>query len=434
MNSTADAIIIGSGVIGTAIALELAKKGCHVLSIDSNPEAGHGPTSGSCAIVRVHYSTMDGTAMAWEGYHYWKEWESYIGGKDPRGMAEFRETGCLVMRTPENKMLNTHIENSRTLKIPFEIWDREQILNKLPIYNLKSYSPPRLLDDDHFGQSNGSEVSGGVYWPTAGYVTDPKLSAQNMQWAAENNGAKFLFGQTVVDIIKSSGRVGGVKLKSGEEIHAPVVINVAGAHSSGVNKMAGVLNEMTISTRALKQEVAHVPAPEGFDFYNDGLVVSDSDIGCYVRPEQGNHILIGSEDPDCDPKEFVDPASYERNFTDQWTVQVHRYAQRVPTLGIPSKIQGVVDLYDVTEDWIPIYDASSLAGYYMAIGTSGNQYKNAPPVGKMVASLIEYCESGGNHDAEPHQFTLPYIGQEIDVRFYSRKREINSESSFSVLG
>ena len=40
----------------------------------------------------------------------------------------------------------------------------------------------------------------------------------------------------------------------------------------------------------------------------------------------------------------------------------------------------------------------------------------------------------GDHDAAPLQFTLPYIGRDIDVGFYSRKREINQESSFSVLG
>jgi len=38
--------------------------------------------------------------------------------------------------------------------------------------------------------------------------------------------------------------------------------------------------------------------------------------------------------------------------------------------------------------WIPIYDKSDLPGFYLAIGTSGNQYKNAPEVGKMMAELI----------------------------------------------
>ena len=52
----------------------------------------------------------------------------------------------------------------------------------------------------------------------------------------------------------------------------------------------------------------------------------------------------------------------------------------------------------------------------------------------MMAALVDYCEAGNDHDVAPLRFTLPYIGREIDVGFYSRKREINRESSFSVLG
>ena len=200
------------------------------------------------------------------------------------------------------------------------------------------------------------------------------------------------------------------------------------------NESADTLDDMTLSTRALKQEVVHVPAPEGFDFYEQGTVVSDSDIGCYCRPETGNFILIGSEDPECDPREWVDPESYDRNFSDQWTHQAYRYSQRVPALKIPRQMRGVVDLYDVTEDWIPIYDKSAVPGFYMAIGSSGNQFKNAPIAGKMMARLIDYCEAGNDHDSDPLQFELPFIQRQINVGFYSRKRPINEDSSFSVLG
>ena len=97
-------------------------------------------------------------------------------------------------------------------------------------------------------------------------------------------------------------------------------------------------------------------------------------------------------------------------------------------------MRGVVDLYDVTEDWIPIYDKSCVPGFYMAIGTSGNQFKNAPIAGKMMTALIDYCEAGQDHDSNPLQFHLPRIDREINVGFYSRKRLINKDSSFSVLG
>ena len=92
------------------------------------------------------------------------------------------------------------------------------------------------------------------------------------------------------------------------------------------------------------------------------------------------------------------------------------------------------DLYDCSDDWIPIYDKSDMKGFYMAIGTSGNQYKNALVVGAMMAELIDACEKGHDHDNDPFQFKMRYIGRTINVGFYSRNREINPDSSFSVNG
>ncbi|MEO1563021.1 MAG: FAD-dependent oxidoreductase [Pseudomonadota bacterium] len=433
--SSPDAIIIGTGVIGTAIAFELAKAGYKTLSVDRNTQIGHGSTAGSCAIIRMHYSTFDGTAFAWEGYHYWRDWASYLELPDGANLAQFKECGCLVMKTDANAYLVKHMENSKALNCPFEEWDTAQIADRLPIYSLNSYAPAKARDDEGFGQPNGDTLKGAVLWPNGGYVTDPALSSQNLADAARAHGAEFRMGVTVEDVIVEGGEVKGVRLADGEEIHAPIVVNVAGPGSAKVNAMAGVIDEMTIETRPLRQEVTHVPAPVGFNFEADGLIVSDSDIACYIRPEHGNHILIGSEDPECDPHHWADSdTDYDGAFTEQWTTQAMRFAQRVPSLGIPSRTKGVVDLYDASTDWIPIYDKSSVKGYYMACGSSGNQYKNAPIAGKMMAALISYCEAGNDHDEAPLIFTLPYIQKDINVGFYSRKREINQESSFSVLG
>ena len=111
-----------------------------------------------------------------------------------------------------------------------------------------------------------------------------------------------------------------------------------------------------------------------------------------------------------------------------------RAAQRIPELGIPNQPKGVVELYDVTDDWIPIYDKSDLPGFYMAVGSSGNQFKNAPVAGEMMAELIIACESGQDHDQEPVQFHLKNLDRAVSIGFYSRNREINENSSFSVLG
>jgi sarcosine oxidase subunit beta len=111
-----------------------------------------------------------------------------------------------------------------------------------------------------------------------------------------------------------------------------------------------------------------------------------------------------------------------------------RLAQRIPNLGIPDSANGVVALYDVTEDWIPIYDKSDLPGFYMACGTSGNQYKNAPVAGKIMAAIVSAEDAGQNHDEEPVQLMLDNIKYNLSLDFFSRNREINADSSFSVIG
>ena len=169
--------------------------------------------------------------------------------------------------------------------------------------------------------------------------------------------------------------------------------------------MAGVEDGMKIKTKALRHEVHHVPSPPGFDYEKDGHHVSDGDNAIYFRPETGNHILIGSEDPDCDPQVWVEnPDDFNRQVTrEQWEAQVYRCARRIPTLPIPEEMKGVVDLYDCSDDWIPIYDKSDLGGFYMAVGTSGNQFKNGPVVGHCMAELIDAVEKGHDHDSRSGQ-------------------------------
>ncbi|MGB0398238.1 MAG: NAD(P)/FAD-dependent oxidoreductase, partial [Candidatus Puniceispirillaceae bacterium] len=365
--------------------------GYKTLSVDRNHQIGHGSTAGSCAIIRMHYSTFDGTAFAWEGYHYWRDWAEYLGLDKSHELAKFKQCGCLVMKTPENDFMQKHIENSHALNIPIEEWDAARITEKLPIYDLQSYAPPKRMEDEGFARPNGGHIHGGVYWPLAGYVTDPALSAQNLAAAAGQHGAEVMLGAEVTEILQAGGKVTGVRLGDGRTLNAPIVVNIAGPGSAHINQLAGVIEEMTITTRPLRQEVVHIPSPAGFDFEKNGTIISDSDIALYCRPEHGNHILIGSEDPPCDPHYWTsDDIDYDRNFSDQWKTQALRYAQRVPALGIGSQMRGVVDLYDASTDWIPIYDKTSLNGYYMACGTSGNQYKNAPIAGKLMAALIDY--------------------------------------------
>jgi sarcosine oxidase subunit beta len=435
VKSKYNAIIVGSGIIGCSIALELSRKGWKTLNIDKLSAAGCGSTANSCAVVRVHYSTLEGTAVAYESYQYWNDWAEYLGVEDPKGRAEFIKKGVLVFKSEANGNLKKVASIMDELGISYENWGFETIKEKFAILDDTSYYPPRRPEDPDFGMKNESPLPGALYYAEGGYISDPVLSTHNVQVAAEAYDAEFKYNSRVVNILKKDNRVAGVELEDGTRVEASVVINASGPHSFIINRLAGVEKDMKIKTRALRHEVAHLPAPSGIDYESVGCPSSDSDIGAYWRPEVGNHILTGSEDPPCDPQEWIDdPDDFSRNLTEQARAQAYRLAQRIPDLRIPNQIQGVVDLYDVADDWIPIYDKSELPGYYMAVGTSGNQYKTAPVVGKMMAELIVQCENGGNHDKDPVVFRLKHLKRDIDMKFFSRLRAINTESSFSVLG
>jgi glycine/D-amino acid oxidase-like deaminating enzyme len=432
----ADVVIIGAGVIGCNIGFELAKKGYQVVQVDKNPDSGFGSTSNSCAIVRAHYSTFQGVAMAYEGFFYWKDWPNYVkDGNDERGLARYMNCGSILLKTKGHnyeKVLSLYKE----IGVEHEEWDLATLHEKMPIYDTHAYYPPRTPNDESFWEESSEEIEGAIYTPGSGYVNDPKLATHNLQRAAEAHGAKYLFSRKVEKILRGAEGVQGVELDGGERLEAPVVVNVAGPHSFVINRMAGVEDDMKIKTRALRHEVHHVYSPAGFDFEHDGYHTSDGDNGIYFRPETGNSILVGSEDPDCDTRVWVeDPDEFNRQITDdRWKAQVYRLAKRIPSLALDNKKRGVVDLYDVSDDWIPIYDKSSLKGFYMAIGTSGNQFKNAPPVGYAMAELVDRVEKGADHDQKPVQVKARYTGLMLDMAFYSRLREINPESSFSVNG
>lgn len=434
MKQNYDVLIIGSGIIGCCLAFELSKKGYHTLNIDFQSSAGAGSTANSCGNVRFYYSTHDGVAIAYESAWYWHNWEKYIGVEDARGFAKFHNTGSVFIKSrvidwPKVKA------NFDKVGVRYEEWDLATLQKRIPISDFHSFYPPKRPEDPSFNEVSNQWLEGACYTPESGYVSDPQLATQNVECAARAHGAKFMYNVRVIEIRREDKHVRGVTLDDGTRIDVPIVVNVGGPHSFRITEMAGLSEKNTIKTRALRHEVHVVPPPEGFKPEEEGYHTNDADIGAYYRPEAGNMILTGSVDPECDPQEWVDPDDFDREVSDsQWKAQVYRLARRIPNLPIPNQPSGIVDLYDVSDDWIPIYDISDLKGYYQAIGTSGNQFKTAPVAGAMMAELIDQVEKGYDHDGQPMQYKLPHLGITIDMGMFHRHREINANSSFSVIG
>ncbi len=429
----ADAIVIGAGVIGSSVALELARGGRDVVVVDKGPGAGAGSTSASSSIIRYSYSTRDAILTAWEAAQMWFDWEAHLGAVDPDGMARFIECGNLILRTTgyDGTAITPWWDE---FDIPYEDLDAATLAARFPMLDVGKYYPPKRLDDPAFADDAVGELTA-LYSPRCGFIDDPMLSAKNLAYAARLHGARFAFRCEVVSVERDSVGVTGVTLASGDSLVAPVVVNVGGPHSRIINEMAGVTDDMAIGHRALRQEVFTAPAPVGLRLEDGAPFVSDLDVGQYFRPQIGGTLLLGGSEPECDELHWVDDPDSNSDYptVEVWETAMMRLARRVPEFGVPSQPTGLAALYDASDDWVPIYDRSSLHGFFMACGTSGNQFKNAPIAGQYMREIIDATMGGHDHDAQPVQFHGAYTGQMIDLGAFSRRRE-KAVTSGTVMG
>ena len=426
----AKAIVIGAGVIGCSIAFELAQAGYDIVSVDKAQGPGQGSTSASSAVVRFNYSTFDSVALAWESFHCWKNWAEHLGNKQEL-YSKMIDVGVVMLDAPVISGQRTS-QLFEAVGVPYEVWDWQNLSENVNGIDVGKYWPPKALADDAFWE-DAKESLGAIYTPNGGYIDDPLLAAQNLAQAGINAGVEFRFNSKVTAILRKGNRVIGIEVNNSEEIFADIVINVGGPWSNQINKLAGVGGDFTISVRPMRQEVHQINTPLNL---LPGPIVGDLDLGTYMRSTPAGSTLIGGTEPECDELEWVDDVdAINPNRTKaRFDAQVTRAARRFPALMIPDSPSGIAGVYDVASDWTPIYDRTDLDGFFLAIGTSGNQFKNAPMVGKIMTQLINEVSDGHEHDVEPVRVRCGHTGNEINLGSFSRKRSINPESTRTVMG
>jgi sarcosine oxidase subunit beta len=329
--------------------------------------------------------------------------------------------------------------------IPYEIWDSTTLKERMVGIDAGRYWPNKPVKSDEFWQE-ASEELGAIFSKHGGYVSDPLLAAQNFAAAAKREGVIFKFRKAVVGIEKKDGRVCGVRISDfdsqskkaldtgSEVISADVVVNVAGPWSTLINQMAGAGSDFTMELKPLRAEVHQISTPKDI---LPGPIMGDLDLGTYVRSGPGGITLVGGTEPECDVLEWVEPDKVDEvNMTrtvEVFESQTYRFARRFPAAQIPSTPVGVVGVYDVSSDWTPIYDKTDVPGFYVAIGTSGNQFKNAPGTGLIMAHLITEVEKGADHDNQPVVYQCTKSKSAINLATFSRKRARNLTSG-TVMG
>lgn len=365
----------------------------------------------------------------------WRDFAALIEPEAGESVADYVSTGMAVLDVP-GLIPDAMLEHFETLGIAHRWWDADDLAREIPGFDPAAFGPPTRPDDPRFFD-DGAGALRALHTDEGGYIRDPMLAAENFVSAAKRAGATMRFGAEVVGLGSGSARRWRVDLADGDSLEADVVVNAAGPWSPQLTAMAGAGDDHTIGQRALRQEVHTAPA-ESSTVRPDGSPIPamlDLDLGTYLRAEGGGQLLIGNAEPECDPLEWLEsPDDTDlRPRRELFDIAVMRAAKRLTGLSVPNRVRGVVGVYDVADDWTPIYDRSSADGFYLAVGTSGNQFKNAPMVGRILAELIEAVEGGSDHDADPVSIELPLTGGRLDLGAFSRRRAASANTG-TVMG
>ena len=214
--SSAQVVIVGGGIIGTAAARELSRYKLDVLLLEKEPEVGWGTTKANSGIVHGGFHEEEGT---------FKAKYCFPGNQMYPKLCEelnvcFVQNGILMVgRTPEEmETVRQYYERGKRRGVNVKLLSREELLRREP-----NLSP---------------EIAGGLYAPEGGAVMPFELAAALMENAAQN-GARYKVNAEVINAWYD--RDSGKKyLETGEEIiAADYIVNAAGLFSDDLARMFG---------------------------------------------------------------------------------------------------------------------------------------------------------------------------------------------------
>ena len=354
MKSTADAVVVGGGVMGCSILYNLASHGMTDAVLLEKDLLVSGATNRSQGILRMHYSNEVTTRMAWESLKEFKEFDDLVGSS-----SGYVRTGYFLIVPPEDRRaLEQNVAMQRRCGVDTRVASVEDASEIAPVVSVR-----------------GDEAV--AYEPESGYA-DPYSVTIGYARRARQTGAKVRVNAPATQIDVAGGKVAAVSTPDGR-IETPVAMIAAGPWSGPFLACMGI----DVPLITVRHQVVMLRRPE--EEVPEHPTIGDLTNSLSIRPEIGNLTLVGvGED------KSVGPSQYNQGVDMPVVEQVLRgLVSRMPGMAHALFRGGWSGLFTATPDWHPILDSvEGIEGLYCAVGFSGHGFKLAPVVGKVMAELI----------------------------------------------
>ena len=369
MRQTADAVIVGGGVMGCSILYNLTRQGLTNAVLVEQDVLGSGSTGRSQTICRMHYSNPITASMAWQSLEVFANFQEIVGGH-----SGFVRTGYLVAVPPEDVGgLQKNIAMQQELGIDTRLVTAAEVQDFAPMIR--------------------TAPGEGLAWERRSGYADSHQVTTSYAARARESGAEISLRTTCTGVEVQSGRVQAVLTDQGR-VETPVAVVAAGPWSRSLMSAIGV--DVPLST--VRHQVASIIRPA--EQLPDHPIVGDIAHSCSFRPEGSAMTLVGfGEDP-------AEVDSYNQGVDIDRAAEVMQgMVERIPAMADSYFHGGWSGLFTITPDWHPIMDrVPGIEGLYCAIGFSGHGFKLAPAIGQVVSELVVHGE-GRSFDLTPLRFT-----------------------------
>ena len=355
MRPAADIVVVGAGVIGASIAVQLARRGRRrVIVCEQNRHAGHAATAQSGGILRVHHTADCDVELAVRSLPVFQAFRQIYGsgcGYVPAGFA-------LLVGPAQVEALEHNLSTVQAAGGKVEVLTGGELTARFP-----GLAP------------NG--IAAAAFEPDGGFA-DPALAARAMLTAAVSAGAEVLDGVSVEGLLAHDDEIAGVRTNLGDIAGSSVVI-AAGSWSSAIARTVDV--DLPITPRWIGLGFSRAPVPAGYDV----PACIDDTLGTYFRPADAPGLYFGTAVDDR-AAGLGSPAGRVRR--EPIDTALRDLLIRVPGLA-DGQIRGSrlgVDGY--SPDRRPVIGPVGPDGLYLATGMSGGGFKIAPAVGELVATEL----------------------------------------------
>ena len=364
-----DVIVAGAGLIGLAIAFELAERGASVRVCDRG-EPGHGASWAGAGMLAPHTERITDESLLALGASSLAEYPAFVRRVfDASGIdARLRLDGVFYAAF-EDRALEALRRHARALEargVGCEMFDRAGTLAAQPWL--------------------GAELVGGVLVRGEGFVDNRRLG-RALAVACEVRGVRI--EQTSIHVECDARRVRGVRTDRGF-LAAGAVVNACGAWAA---RLAGVPQSCVPPIEPVKGQMVALAIPIGFVRRATWVP------GAYLVPRDDGRLLVGAT---------VESAGFDERVTAQGVHELlHAALAAAPSLAGFSITESWAGLRPGTPDQVPFLGPTAIEGYFLATGHYRNGILLAPATARLIADAIETGEASA---LEP--FLISRLGTE----------------------